>query len=424
MEGKIMKKFNLILVLFLIIFAAKNIKCEEFVDLSYLINIALKENPKIKAAKLKLQSSLEVPKQVKTLPDPVLMVGLKNVGGNFSLGKEEMSMLDFGITQPIPYPKKLKLLEKISEKEAEAVSEELKAVVFEVISELKIEYFDYYYLEKSIGLLEKTKNLLEEIEKIAKTKYEVGLGNQQDIWKAKLEISHLEERVEVLKQMEESSLAKIRALLNLEQNFPLGKPSDFDLTEFNLDLNSIYEVAKNSPYLKIFEKQKEKSSLDLSLSKLSYYPDFSLTIGYGNRGSLDGVWSLYFGVQIPIYYKSKQDRYVSQMDAALSSKEMEFENKKREIEGEAKRIYIEIETTKKLIDLYKNSIIPQAKNTLNTSMYEYSVGKVDFLTLITNAVEALDYEIEYFGKIANYQKAISRLEGLLGSYFGKEEIKW
>jgi len=164
--------------------------------------------------------------------------------------------------------------------------------------------------------------------------------------------------------------------------------------------------------------------LDLSLSKLSYYPDFSLTIGYGNRGSLDGVWSLYFGVQIPIYYKSKQDRYVSQMDAALSSKEMEFENKKREIEGEAKRIYIEIETTKKLIDLYKNSIIPQAKNTLNTSMYEYSVGKVDFLTLITNAVEALDYEIEYFGKIANYQKAISRLEGLLGSYFGKEEIKW
>jgi len=97
-----MKKFNLILVLFLIIFAAKNIKCEEFVDLSYLINIALKENPKIKAAKLKLQSSLEVPKQVKTLPDPVLMVGLKNVGGNFSLGKEEMSMLDFGITQPIP----------------------------------------------------------------------------------------------------------------------------------------------------------------------------------------------------------------------------------------------------------------------------------------------------------------------------------
>jgi outer membrane protein TolC len=394
---------------------------EDTVTLRSLIQEALRENPQIKSAKASWNASEAVPEQVSTLPDPMIMLGVKNIGSKYSVGTDPMSMIDFGFTQRVPFPGKLTLLGKMAGKTAEAVKEEYRAVVLNVIAGLKTAFFDYYYIEKSIETVNKTIELLKQLEKTAEIRYEVGKGIQQDLWKAQLEVSRLKERLEVLKQIEGSTIAVINSILNRPYDSVLGQPSDLELTEFNFNIENLQEMAiKNSPELKKTERLKEKNQYGLTLAKLQYLPDFSLTLGYGERNSLESMWTALVGIELPLYFWRRQNYAVREARANLVSSEEAYNNAKKILESEIKSTYLELTTSKKLIELYRDAIIPQAKGALESSMAGYAVGNVDFLTMVTNAITLLDYEIEYLKKFTDYEKAIAKLEALTGVQFATE----
>lgn len=394
---------------------------DETITLQNLIQEALRENPQIKSARASWNASEAVPKQVSTWPDPMLMFGVQNIGTKYSVGTEEMSMLDFGVTQRIPFPGKLTLLGRVAEKSSEAMAEEYRTTLLNVISKLKEGYFEYYYIEKSIETLMRTIELLKQLEKTAEIRYQVGKGIQQDVWKAQLEISRLQERLEVLKQMDGSTTAIINSILNRPYDATLGSPSDFKSTEFNYDLNTLEELAfQKSPELKKIERIRERAQYGLTYAKFQYLPDFSLTLGYGERGSLEGLWTAMIGIEVPLYFWRKQAYGVREARSNLLSSEEAYQNTKRVLESEIKSVFLELTTSKKLIDLYRYAIIPQARGALESSRAGYSVGNVDFLTMVTNAITLLDYEIEYLRKLTEYEKAIAKLEALTGVQFATE----
>jgi outer membrane protein TolC len=67
-----------------------------------------------------------------------------------------------------------------------------------------------------------------------------------------------------------------------------------------------------------------------------------------------------------------------------------------------------------LVDLYGDSVLPQARLTLESSLAAYEVGRVDFLTVITSFVAVLNYEISLEEERARAWRALARLEPLTG----------
>jgi outer membrane protein TolC len=51
---------------------------------------------------------------------------------------------------------------------------------------------------------------------------------------------------------------------------------------------------------------------------------------------------------------------------------------------------------------------------LESSMSAYEVGNVDFLTVLSNFSTILNYEVDYYRELANYQTALARMESLAG----------
>lgn len=397
---------------------------KDTITLQELIQEALKENPQIKSARAKWEASQAVPKQVSTLPDPMLMLGLRNVGSKYSLGTEEMSMLEFGITQRLPFPGKLSLLGKIAQSSSNALEEEYRLTVLEVIEKLKSSFFDYYYVEKAIETVQRTIELFNQIERTAEIRYQVGKGSQQDVWKAQLEISRLKERLAILIEMEGSLTSTINSILNRSPDSFIGKPESSDLTEFNYELQELIELVQdNSPELKKIDRLRERDKFGLSYAKLQYLPDFSLLLGYGDRAGMVPLWTAQIGIEIPLYFWRKQAYGVREARLNLASTEESYLNTKRVLESEIKSIFLEITTADKLIALYRDAIIPQARGALESSRAGYSVGSVDFLTLITNAITLLDYQIEYLKKITEREKAIAKLEVLTGVQFTSQGLK-
>jgi hypothetical protein len=72
----------------------------------------------------------------------------------------------------------------------------------------------------------------------------------------------------------------------------------------------------------------------------------------------------------------------------------------------------------KLMKLYKQTVVPQGNLALQSSMYTYETGSVDFLSVLTNFTTVLEYQMNYYEEKLNYELALSRLEEMTGQPLG------
>jgi len=101
----------------------------------------------------------------------------------------------------------------------------------------------------------------------------------------------------------------------------------------------------------------------------------------------------------------------------VSSAVHSLQNVKETLFAEIRSAYLDVTTAEGLLNLYKTGIIPQSSSALESSMASYSVGKVDFLTVVTNVITLLEYELGYYEKLVEYEKGIAKLEVLTGNQF-------
>ena len=52
-------------------------------------------------------------------------------------------------------------------------------------------------------------------------------------------------------------------------------------------------------------------------------------------------------------------------------------------------------------------------------MSAYEVGKLDFLSMLTDFVDVLDYEVSYYEQLSMFQSSLARLEPLVGTELTK-----
>ena len=72
-------------------------------------------------------------------------------------------------------------------------------------------------------------------------------------------------------------------------------------------------------------------------------------------------------------------------------------------------------TAVRLARLYGDTVLPQARLALESSMASYQTGRVDFLSVLTNFGTVLEYEMTYFDELASFHAAVSRLEEMTGA---------
>ena len=72
-------------------------------------------------------------------------------------------------------------------------------------------------------------------------------------------------------------------------------------------------------------------------------------------------------------------------------------------------------TSIRLAGLYRDTVIPQARLALESSLASYQTGRVDFLSVLTNFSTVLEYEMSYVDELASSHTAVSRLEETTGT---------
>ena len=281
---------------------------------------------------------------------------------------------------------------------------------------MKQAYYRLYYAYAGLDVLDRDRQLLQNLLRITEARYSVGRAAQQDVYKAQTELSIIDTRTVQLEREKGAREAEINSLLNRPPNSPLGRPAEFQPQEFVTTIEELYSDARtNAPMLRREEKMIQRSELAVNLARKEYYPDYAISGGYFNQGSMPAMYQFRVDFKLPAYFWRKQRAGVTEQALDLAQSRRNYEATNQSLFFRIKDDYLMADTSSRLMKIYGQTVVPQATLTLQSSLASYESGSVDFLTIFNNFVTVLEYELNYYEQLQNFYLALSRLEEMTGA---------
>ena len=393
-----------------------------------LIEEGINNNPDLLASYQNWQADLAKIPQAGALPDPQLSLNLLNLPVNtFELNQEPMTGKQIALMQMFPFPGKQGLREDIAKSAADISRDKNLELKNQLIKNIKQTYYDIFFIDQSLETVQKNRGVLQDFIRIAQSKYSVGKGLQQDVLKAQVEFSKLEDKSITLTQKRQAATARLNALLNRPAGTPLGKTIVPEPDSLNLDFAQLQNLAnENRPLLQAWNSMFQQSAKKVSLAKKEYLPDFKLGIAYTQRdklengmGGIDYLSGL-FSVDIPLYFWRKQNKKVEETRYNQDMVQQSYRNVQNQVYADLDKSLSDVEKNYRLLELYKSGIIPQATQSLNAAIAGYQTNKVDFLTLLNNQLTLFNFELDYYRFLSDYRKGIADLEAATGVNLTRE----
>ncbi len=383
------------------------------------VAIAHDANPMLQAVRLRADAAAERAPQAGAMPDPLLAFGLRNRPvDNFGTA-QPMTMNVVQLTQRFPWPGKLGFAEERAEHLASAESLEADEVEQQLVARVKSVYYRLAHMDRSLDIMRETRELLRNFFEVSSTLYAVGAGLQQDVLQAQIAIAQMTEDITVMEQDRVAMAARLNALLgrnatvpvpNLELPEPAGElpPVDF----------LIGLAAELRPALAAARERVLAADAGYRAARRQLYPDIAITLGYGQRPQFVDFVTVMVGVSIPLFAGSRQLPLRREMEAMQSMEQAREQDLYNETFAQLTELRAEAERAQNLSGLYANAVLPQARAAVESALSAYRVGRVDYMTLVTNQMTVNRYEIESVRLAADYHRALARLEALVGTDLG------
>src|SRR6185369_13050266 len=324
--------------------------------------------------------------------------------------------IGFGISQDLPYPGKLKLKGEAAQQDAAISRNKLEAVRRSVLQQVKEAYYQIAYVQQTLEVLDRNGKLLEQVEKIADSRYRVGEGSQQDILKSQLERTKLLGEVAHHHELMNTQQALLRKLLNR----PPGSPdiSTEPLVETPLTYTSdelLARVRTENPEVLGQQEAVKKQSLQVEIARKDRYPDFSVQYMWQHTAEpFRDYYMLSVSARIPIYRRRKLNPQMTQAVEELNRSRREYESQVQTAYFDVRNQYIAAETASKMLTIYREGLIPQALAAYQSGLTSYQTGSVDFETLFSSFLDVLTFDGDYWKTLMEHETALARIEQITG----------
>ena len=384
-----------------------------------LVGEARARSPVVLAARSHWQAQTRVPIQAATLPDPELSLQHFTVGSPQPFSGYESSdfyYTGFGVSQDIPGPGKLRLQSAEAEKDAEYAKHRYEAAARNVEEKVKEIYFELFYHAKTLVILDRNQDELQQIQQIAEAKYRLGQGLQQDLIKTQLQTTEILKEHAMHHQEEDQEQLALKQILGRDpdsRNIDIGEVAP---THLQLDSSQLAQLADSgSPDLAADQAMEARSADALELAHHGYLPDF--TVGYSFEKTGPGFHDYYMlnlGAKVPLYFWRKQTPAIEQAALEAESAREQARATQLEVSSDAESSLVAMRTAERIMSIYRDGLIPQAETSQASAMAAYRVGKVDFQTLLSSVLDLQNLREEYYRSLADHEIAIAKIQQVIG----------
>ncbi len=399
-------------------------------SLQQLETLALAHNAGLAAARARARAAAEIPPQAGSLPDPVLSLKALNLPADtWSLTQENMTQIQLGVTQAIPFPGKLDLAREAASRRALAAGEQSAEWRLRLLRDVRLRWWRIWWLDKAIALLQRDRELLRGLVRTAEIRYATGKGLQQDVLLAQVELSRLGEQRRDLIARRESEAASLIALAGGGVSLPARLPETTPASAAPPPFSELQRLARQRrPLLRALAREAEAKQAEVELADKDRWPDFSIGAAWGFRSCANpangraraNLASIMLSMSLPIHADEKQDRKLAQRKAEHAGAELDMRDAILRVDAEIKAALADWRAARDRARLFAQGILPQARQTTASMLAGYQTGKVDFLNLVRAQLAEFDAEIRYWREISRERQARARLLAAVGLETGTQ----
>lgn len=388
-------------------------------DLGEYLRYALIHNGELEAAFNEWKAALQKIPQARSLPDPTFNFTYYVEEVETRVGPQEFLI---GGSQRFPWLKKLVLRGDVAAKEALAAQQRYEQIKNRIYYQIKSQYAELYYLNRSIEITRSNIQLLNYFEKVAQAKYRVAAGTHPDVIKVQVELGKLEDKLKELAQLKQPMVAQFNAHLNREIDSIVPLPAELPKQALLVDQKELIEMAKKfNPRLQELKYKMEKQDKALSLAKQDYFPDFTLGADYIDTSSAvietsdSGKDPVLFKLQasIPLWWERNQAQ-VEEVSYKKEAVVKTIQNYLSQMEAQLKMSLYHYNDAKRKMNLFRDSLVPKAEQSLKSTQKAFENGSVDFLSLIDTQRVLLEFSLSYERALTNQTKQLADLERIVG----------
>jgi outer membrane protein TolC len=388
------------------------------VTLETLIAEARAHNPELIAVRQKQKAAEARVTGAGTWDSPRLSAEYWSIPeGTFDVGAAGEKM--YGISQMIPFPGKLRARGKAAGYDAAAMGAETRDTELRVLGDLKAAYAMYYALAREIETYRQTAVLMTSFSKVAEARYVAGGASQADVLRAQVEAEKMSTMVVTLEQEQEAVRAELNTLVGREAGAALGEPQDTLAVLPALTWNAVEaQTRSTSPEVARARAAAARSRWETAAAKLEYLPDFD--VGY-RRKQMNDMWAgsdFMVSATVPLWFW-KQRAGVREMTANQRSAAAEQRSAELMAAARAKETFAKLEAARRLLELYRVSVLPKSEQAFKTAQASFAAGKMSFFELLDTVRSYLEFRRDYYTYGADYQKNLAALERIVGAPLGR-----
>ena len=363
-------------------------------------DLALRQEPGLSEFQAKADALEEQAVAAGQLPDPVLRVGLANFpieSGGFTT--EGMTQGQLGIRQAFPPGKTRSLSTQQFQSLATEMDRNADARARDVLTSVRTAWLDAYYWERAHTIVSDSRLYFDDLVTVTRSLYSVGKKDQQDVLRAELELSRLDDRLIDIERQRRAARAALSQWVGAESARPIANklPAWAQLPE----QQTLTDELARHPAVLAAEARIDARDAGVRLAEERYKPGWAVDLGYGYRDGLlpDGsprsdFVSVSVTVDLPFFRKNRQDRKFA---AALSERRAAKESREALIRRLSSRLDAEFARWQELdrrIDLYEQRILIQAEDQSNAALAAYRSEAGDFADVMRGVIDKLNAQLD------------------------------
>lgn len=361
-------------------------------ELSQLIQVAHQHRPDLQAADYALQSLRQKKPASRALPDPNLMIGLRNVGfTQLSIGEEAMSGQGIKVQQKYPHPEKLNLREALAQNKIDQAHVQWQEKRAQLKLQIQTTYFQLLETQHALSINREIQALYLPLHNAVESYYKVGKVHQQDVWQVKVQRSKIEQQALELQRQKQLRLIELKKLLGWPEQLP-----KLQFPRFPEQLITIPPQGKVSliPLWQLSQAQLQAAMIKHDLAKTLANPDFSLSGGVTQRLTLEPLWEIQWGMTLPIYQDEKIKPEILAAKAEILEYKQLLKQTEQNILHKAANAVIDIQESQRQYRFYTHQLLPETRLSFDASLAAYIVGKSDVTQVIQNLRNYWQFQME------------------------------
>ncbi len=350
----------------------------------------------------------------------MLRIGLNNFpieSGGFRT--EGMTNAAIGLRQVFPAGKTRSFSARQFDFLAAEMNENAEARSRNVLTAVRNSWLDFYYWDRAHKLVTESRPFFDDLALVTRSLYSVGRKSQQDVLRAELELSRLQDRLIDIERQRSRAQAALGEWIGSDATRPLA----LKLPSWNRlpPLESLQRTLTEHPALRAADAQIEARRAGVDLAHERSKPGWALELGYSYREGIlpngeprSDFVSLGVSVDLPFFRKKSVDSTLSaalhERSAAISSREQTSRGLQSQLVAEHARWR---DLTRRL-SLYDASILGQAKDNAEASMLAYQSDRGDFADVMRAYIDDLNTRIEHIRLQAERAQSYAVLANLGG----------